>query len=83
MKFKNIFKSKTTQILAATLATERNSACTNLDEEVRDEVFGGQHRRCGISGSRCLLTHLGDAGCLPTTAACSPCEEYSSDIAAA
>lgn len=41
MNLKNIFRSKAAQIIAATLVLSF-SACTDLDEVVRDEVLGGE-----------------------------------------
>lgn len=78
MKFKNIFKSKTTQILAATLVLSV-TACTNLDEEVRDEVFsdntGGVESAVAAVYSRTSESLFVDNGGMLSM------QEYSSDIA--
>ncbi len=78
MNIKNIFKSKSTQIVAATLFLSF-SACTNLEEQVRDEVLGGG----SITAESALAAaydRLGDATFTDNSGMIAM-QEYSSDIA--
>jgi len=78
MNFKNILKSKSGQIIAATLLFNFFS-CTDLNEEVRDEVLGGQAPSME-STLVAAYDRLGDATFTDNTGMISM-QEYASDIA--
>jgi len=78
MKLKNIFKSKTGQIIAATLVLCM-TACTDLQEEVRDEIFSGN---AGDADAALAAAYdrAGD-GTFVDNGGMLAMQEYSSDIA--
>jgi len=78
MKFKNIFRSKSGQIITATLLLSSFS-CTDLNEQVRDEVLGGQAPSME-STLVAAYDRLGDATFTDNTGMISM-QEYASDIA--
>src|SRR6218665_3912034 len=78
MNFKNIFKSKSTQVITATLVLSF-SACTNLEEQVRDEVLGGASLTMESTISA-AYDRLGDATFTDNGGMLSM-QEYASDIA--
>ncbi|HEY5746241.1 MAG TPA: RagB/SusD family nutrient uptake outer membrane protein [Chryseolinea sp.] len=78
MNFRNIFRSKSGQVIAATLLLSSFS-CTDLNEEVRDEVLGGQAPSME-STLVAAYDRLGDATFTDNTGMISM-QEYASDIA--
>jgi|GEM_PF-199313 len=78
MKFKNILKSKTVQIFSAALVLSV-SACTNLDEEVRDEVFSGDAG--GVESAVASVYSRNGEGLFVDNGGMLSMQEYSSDIA--
>jgi hypothetical protein len=78
MKLKNIFKSKTGQIIAATLVLCA-TACTDLNEEVRDEIFSGNAGDADAALAS-AYDRAGD-GTFVDNGGMIAMQEYSSDIA--
>lgn len=78
MKLKNIYKSKTAQVITATIFLCA-TACTNLDEEVRDEIFSGN---AGDAEAALVAAYdrAGD-GIFVDNGGMISMQEYSSDIA--